>query len=108
MRRNAVDRLWPRDVSKQEAKIDLWVKQIAPSAELHNWFNHDPKKWDEFRRRYYQELDRHLDIVKQLADLVNKQRETLAYGAKNQEFNQAMAPKEYFEKSHKSRPYVQS
>ena len=92
-----VDRLWPRGVSKQDAKIDLWLKEIAPSTELRKWFEHDPKKWDEFRERYHQELASHPDVVKQLADLVKKQHVTLIYGAKNQEFNQAVALKDYEE-----------
>lgn len=93
-----VDRLWPRGVSKQEASIDLWLKEIAPSTELRKWFNHDPEKWDEFRKRYHQELDAQPDLVKQLADLVNKQQVTLVYGAKNEAFNQAVALKEYLER----------
>jgi uncharacterized protein YeaO (DUF488 family) len=93
-----VDRLWPRGVSKQKASIDLWLKEIAPSTELRKWFNHDPKKWDEFRKRYAQELDEHPDLVKQLADIVNKRHVTLVYGAKNEAFNQAVALKAYLEK----------
>jgi uncharacterized protein YeaO (DUF488 family) len=93
-----VDRLWPRGVSKERASIDLWLKEIAPSTELRKWFNHEPEKWDEFRKRYHQELDSKPDLVKQLADLVDKQRVTLVYGAKNEAYNQAVALKEYLEK----------
>lgn len=96
-----VDRLWPRGISKQDARIDLWLKEIAPSTELRRWFEHDPKKWDEFRERYHQELASHPDVVKHLADLVKKQHVTLVYGAKNEEFNQAVALKDYFAKKHK-------
>ena len=98
-----VDRLWPRGVSKQDAKIDLWLKEIAPSTDLRQWFGHDPAKWDEFRKRYAQELDTRPEIVKQLTNLVEKQSVTLIYSAKNEEFNQAVALKEYLDTKHKSR-----
>ena len=98
-----VDRLWPRGVSKQDAKIDLWLKEIAPSTDLRKWFAHDPAKWDEFRKRYAQELDNRPEIVEQLANLVEKQPVTLIYSAKNEEFNQAVALKEYLDTKRKSR-----
>jgi uncharacterized protein YeaO (DUF488 family) len=98
-----VDRLWPRGVSKQDAKIDLWLKEIAPSTDLRKWFGHDPAKWNEFRKRYAQELDNRPEIVKQLADLLEKRHVTLVYSAKNEEFNQAVALKEYLDTKHKSR-----
>lgn len=98
-----VDRLWPRGVSKQDAKIDLWLKEIAPSNDLRKWFGHDPAKWDEFRKRYAQELDNSPEIVKQLSNLVEEQPVTLIYGAKNEQFNQAVALKEYLDTKHKSR-----
>lgn len=97
-----VDRLWPRGLSKQNAKFDLWLKEIAPSTELRKWFEHDPEKWDEFRKRYDQELDNHPDVVNHLADLMKQQPVTLIYGTKDREFNQAVALKEYLEKRHKS------
>ncbi|KXK22872.1 MAG: hypothetical protein UZ15_CFX003000807 [Chloroflexi bacterium OLB15] len=90
-----VDRLWPRGISKEQAKVDLWLKEIAPSNDLRKWFEHDPAKWGEFKKRYGQELDSHPDLVKQLADLVKARKVTLVYGAKNEEFNQAVALKEY-------------
>lgn len=98
-----VDRLWPRGISKLDAMIDLWLKEIAPSNDLRKWFGHDPAKWDEFRKRYAQELDNRTEIVKQLADLVEEQPVTLIYGAKNEQFNQAVALKEYLDTKHKSR-----
>src|SRR5690606_13290825 len=52
-----VDRLWPRGLRREDAAIDLWVKEVAPSAELRRWFNHEPERWDEFRRRYFVELE---------------------------------------------------
>lgn len=52
-----IDRIWPRGVKKEELKIDVWKKDLAPSTELRKWFNHDPERWDEFRKRYFEELD---------------------------------------------------
>lgn len=97
-----VDRLWPRGLSKQNAKIDLWLKEIAPSTELRQWFEHDPARWDEFRQRYSQELDSQPEAVKRLVDLVKQQPVTLIYGAKDTEFNQAVALKAYLDKQHKN------
>lgn len=93
-----VDRLWPRGVSRQDAKIDLWLKDIAPSTELRKWFNHDRMKWDEFRERYSRELDSQPDTVKQLADLVHERTVTLIYSAKDTTYNQAVALKEYLDR----------
>jgi uncharacterized protein YeaO (DUF488 family) len=97
-----VDRLWPRGLSKENAKIDLWLRDIAPSTELRQWYQHDPEKWDEFRKRYDHELDSHPDAVQQLADLVKKQHVTLVYSSKVEDINNAVALKEYLEKHHKS------
>lgn len=95
-----VDRLWPRAVSKDAAQIDLWLKELAPSAELRKWFGHDPSKWAEFRRRYFRELDEHPDAVAQLRAVIRKGPVTLVYGARDQEHNDAVALKEYLA-SHK-------
>ena len=64
-----VDRLWPRGVSKEEAGLDQWMKDIAPSAELRKWFGHDPARWDEFRHRYAQELKQNPELLDQLRGL---------------------------------------
>ncbi len=95
-----VDRLWPRGISKQEAKIDLWLKEIAPSTELRQWYSHDPEKWDEFKKRYERELEAHPDAVKQLADLAGTRRVTLVYSARNEQINNAVALKEYLDRKH--------
>lgn len=97
-----VDRLWPRGVSKQDAKIDLWLKEIAPSNELRKWFQHDPEKWSEFKKRYFWELDGHPEVVRQLADEMKQHPVTLVYGAKDEQFNDAVALKEYLDQKHKS------
>src|SRR6185437_16826570 len=63
-----VDRLWPRGLTKEKAKINLWLKEIAPSTELRKWFGHDPKKWKEFRSRYRRELKQHPDELEQIRE----------------------------------------
>ena len=90
-----VDRIWPRGLRKDEAKIDLWLKDIAPSTALRQWFNHDPSKWREFRTRYFRELKQHEDQVNRLKDLSKTKRLTLLYAAKDTENNNAAALKEY-------------
>jgi len=90
-----VDRLWPRGVSKLAARIDHWFKEIAPSAELRKWFNHDPAKWDRFRSRYFRELDGQGELVEELRDLIRQGAVTLVYGAKDEEHNDAVALAEY-------------
>lgn len=98
-----VDRLWPRGVSKEEAQIDLWLKQIAPSDSLRKWFNHDPNKWEPFKERYYQELKADKpEQVRDLADIAGQGRVTLVFGAKDERLNNAAALKEYLEKNSKN------
>jgi len=92
-----VDRLWPRGVSKTSARIDLWVKEIAPSDALRKWFGHDPTKWSEFRKRYARELARRPEPVAQLKQYTDEQIVTLVYGAKDERRNNAVALKEYIE-----------
>jgi uncharacterized protein YeaO (DUF488 family) len=89
-----VDRLWPRGVSKAKAKLDLWLKDIAPSSELREWFEHDPKKWSEFQKRYKKELAEHKDAIALLKHLIKEKKHvTLLYGARDTENNQAVALK---------------
>jgi len=92
-----VDRLWPRGVSKSSARIDLWLKEIAPSTALRKWFGHDPSKWAKFRDRYFRELDNNPQAIEQLMKHVRHGTVTLVYGAKDQEHNDAVALKEYLE-----------
>ena len=94
-RRILVDRLWPRGVSKAEADIDEWVKDLAPSTELRKWFGHDPARWAEFRRRYFQELDQSPEAVATLVERARRGTLTLIYSAKDTEHNQARALAEY-------------
>ena len=85
-----VDRLWPRGLTKENAKVDLWLKDIAPSTELRKWFAHDPSKWAEFRSRYREELKSNKEQVLLLRQEVAKGTVTLVYGAKDQEHNEAV------------------
>ena len=84
-----VDRLWPRGVSRERAHLDAWEKELAPSTELRQWFGHDPERFDEFRRRYVDELRRHRP---QLTGLRRRARDgtlTLVYSAADVEHNDA-------------------
>lgn len=91
-----VDRLWPRGMTKPKARIDLWLKEIAPSAELRKWFGHDPAKWPEFKKRYRRELKMNKDAVLILKDQMKKGTITLIYAAKDEEHNEARVLKESF------------
>jgi uncharacterized protein YeaO (DUF488 family) len=93
-----VDRLWPRGITKQAAKIDLWLKEIAPSTELRKWFHHDPAQWTEFKKRYLAELKKNKEPVTALKAELKKGTVTLIYSAKDEEHNQALVLKEWFEK----------
>jgi uncharacterized protein YeaO (DUF488 family) len=85
-----VDRLWPRGVSKQAAGLSLWLKDIAPSTELRQWFDHDPARWHEFGRRYRTELHHNDEAVGQLRDILRLGRTTLLYGAHDTAHNHAL------------------
>lgn len=91
-----VDRLWPRGLTKEKVHADLWLKEIAPSAELRKWFNHDPEKWEEFKVRYLSELDQNKKAVTLLKEQLKKGEVTLLYGAKDQQHNEAIALFQYF------------
>ncbi|GAB1412033.1 DUF488 domain-containing protein [Candidatus Desulfobacillus denitrificans] len=84
-----VDRLWPRGLSKAQAAIDHWLKEVAPSNELRQWFGHDPEKWPEFRKRYRAELKDNPALA-ELRDLSRKGTVTLVYSAKDELHNQAV------------------
>jgi len=92
-----VDRLWPRGVSRNSAKIDWWLKDIAPSATLRKWFDHDPLKWGEFCDRYFLELKHNPKVVAQLMEYVHLGVVTFVYGAKDKEHNHAVVLKAYLE-----------
>lgn len=92
-----VDRLWPRGVSRNAAHIDLWLKDVAPSTGLRKWFGHDPSKWVEFRERYFLELRRNPEAIGELNEHDRNGVVTLVYGAKDREYNHAVALKAYLE-----------
>ena len=89
-KRILVDRLWPRGLTKEKASVDLWLKEIAPSTELRKWFDHDPKKWEEFQQRYLRELKKNSEPVQTLKQELKKGKVTLLYGAKDEEHNEAI------------------
>ena len=84
-----VDRLWPRGLTKEKAKVDLWLKEIAPSTELRKWFGHDPSRWEEFKIRYLSELKGKFEQIRLLKKELEKGVVTLVYGAKDEEHNEA-------------------
>ncbi|MDA1312513.1 MAG: DUF488 family protein [Acidobacteria bacterium] len=90
-----VDGLWPRGLSHDKARVDLWLKQIAPSAELRKWFRHDQGLWSEFKRRYFDELDANAEAVEQLRSRLGSEDVTLLYAARDQDYNNAVCLSEY-------------
>ncbi len=95
-KRILVDRLWPRGIKKEDAVINAWMKEIAPSNELREWFAHDEKKWEEFKIKYFKELDKKKNLSEELLS-TGKKKITLLFGAKDKQHNQAAALKEYLE-----------
>ena len=92
-----VDRIWPRGLKKNDIKIDLWQKDIAPSTSLRKWFNHDQRKWNEFKSRYYEELNDKQEIVKLLLEKAEQETLTLLYSSKEEKYNNAIALKEFLQ-----------
>ena len=89
-RRILTDRLWPRGVSKAKAALDQWMKDIAPSTELRQWFGHAPERWDGFRERYTKELHQNPGLLAELRDLARKEPITLVYSAHDEAHNDAV------------------
>jgi uncharacterized protein YeaO (DUF488 family) len=86
-----VDRLWPRGMKKEEVKIDVWMKEVAPSDALRQWFAHDPKKWPDFQKKYRAELRQKKELLAELKEIEKEHRTlTLLFGAKDTEHNQAV------------------
>ena len=87
-----VDRLWPRGLSKEKAKVDLWMKEVAPSNELRKWFSHDPEKWEDFKKRYEKELKDKENLLSKIRELEREKGIiTLLYSAKEENDNNAVA-----------------
>jgi uncharacterized protein YeaO (DUF488 family) len=96
-KRILVERLWPRGLKKERAKIDEWLKDVAPSTELRKWYAHDPAKWNKFKQRYWKELDSKTDIVSSLAKQTEESKVTFVFGSREEKLNNAEALKEYIE-----------
>jgi len=92
-----VDRLWPRGVRKDEAHLYRWAKELAPSTELRLWFNHEPKRWLQFGRRYQKELSQRADQLEALRNLARRRPITLLYAARNRDQNEAVILKRALE-----------
>jgi uncharacterized protein YeaO (DUF488 family) len=84
-------------LKKEDAKVDDWLREVAPSTELRKWFGHDVAKWDEFRQRYWKELDKRKDLVSKLARECREKKVTFVFASKEEQHNNAVALKEYIE-----------
>ena len=93
-----VDRLWPRGVKKEELKMKAWLKEVAPSPELRQWFGHDPEKWSEFKKRYRAELKSNAEAWQPILEATKHGNVTLLYSARDTEHNSAVLLKEFLEK----------
>ncbi|QAU24542.1 DUF488 family protein [Dyella sp. M7H15-1] len=92
-----VDRMWPRGLKKEEAALNVWSRELAPTKALRRWFGHDPVRWEGFRHRYASELDARKPFWQPLLTQAERHRVTLLYGAKDEEHNQAVALKIYLD-----------
>lgn len=92
-----VERLWPRGVRRDALRLDAWLKDVAPSTKLRQWFGHDPEKWPEFQRRYRAELDRSAAALEPILKAAGRGRVTLIYSSHDQEHNNAVVLKTYIE-----------
>ncbi len=95
-----VDRLWPRGISKADARVDAWLKEVGPTTALRSWFGHDPARWPEFQRRYHRELDA-TGAASPLADLAHRGRVTLLFAARDAAHNNAVALRDYLARKRK-------
>lgn len=93
-----VERLWPRGVKKETLHVEAWIKDVAPSAELRKWFQHDPAKWDRFRERYFRELGTRPEVWQPLLFRARSRTVTLVYSSHDTEHNNAVALKEFLER----------
>jgi uncharacterized protein YeaO (DUF488 family) len=98
-----VDRIWPRGLTKKRASVDVWLKDIAPSPSLRSWFGHDPNRWREFHKRYFEELSANHDAVEHLMNLIWAGKVTLLFGAHDTERNNAVALADYLRHTSRGR-----
>ncbi|MCL5006797.1 MAG: DUF488 family protein [Patescibacteria group bacterium] len=94
-KRILIDGLWPRGLTKEKAKVDIWMKEVSPSAELRRWFGHDPKKWTAFKKKYREELKSKKEFLNEIKSLAKKGTATILYGSKEERFNNANALREF-------------
>ncbi len=99
-KRILVDRLWPRGVKKSTANVDLWLKAVAPSDELRQWFNHSPEKWEDFKKRYKKELDG-CKAFQELIHIITINDVTLLFAAKDEKHNNAVALSQFLKDAEK-------
>lgn len=92
-----VDRLWPRGLSKEKAKVDLWLREISPSNELRKWYGHDPQKWGEFKKRYSREIAGKGEDLDLLVQKAKEGTVTFLFSSKEEKLNNAAALKEFVE-----------
>jgi uncharacterized protein YeaO (DUF488 family) len=92
-----VERLWPRGIKKSDLSNTEWLKEVAPTAELRKWFHHDPKRWEEFRKRYFAELESYEEVTRPILSAARKGTVTLLYSSHDTEHNNAVALKEFLE-----------
>ena len=93
-----VDRLWPRGMTKEKARVDLWLKEVAPSSELRKWFAHEPEKWKKFRVHYETELRHNEHLLEMLVRKARQGPITLLYAARDEKHNEALVLKEFLER----------
>ncbi|MBW1832990.1 MAG: DUF488 family protein [Deltaproteobacteria bacterium] len=93
-----VDRLWPRGLSKEVAKVDLWVKELAPSTELRRWFHSEAGSWGEFQKRYSRELSANWEVASDLRRRLGRKKTTFVFAVKDSEHNHAILLKAFLEK----------
>ena len=94
-----VDRLWPRGITKADAKIDWWPKEITPSTELRKWYAHDPEHWDEFQQRYRAELRLQTEVLQQIREMARQEKVSLITAAKSENYNHVIVLKQVLEES---------
>jgi uncharacterized protein YeaO (DUF488 family) len=103
-----VERLWPRGVRKSDLRLDNWIKDAGPSTELRKWFAHDPAKWDEFRRRYFAELDANPKALEPILKASRRGPVTLLYSSHDTEHNNAVSLRDYLERKLSKRRHKQA
>jgi uncharacterized protein YeaO (DUF488 family) len=97
-KRILVERLWPRGLKKENAKVDEWLKEVAPSTELRKWYSHEPRKWERFKEKYWRELEDKKELLSRLMVESSQGNITFVFGSKEEKLNNAAALKEYIEK----------